>query len=144
MSGFVAEVMVLAGFTTSEVYTLGFRVAIAIVAALGVIITPVYLLAIIRQLFFGKDANQNNSLSLSPENVSVDAEPREIYIISCLIIPVIIIGLYPRIMTDSYKSSIEALVSRDIAAASKTIRYPATKLISQDPLHQAPDLRDFS
>ncbi|BBL86084.1 NAD(P)H-quinone oxidoreductase subunit 4 (chromatophore) [Paulinella micropora] len=144
MSGFVAEVMVLAGFTTSEVYTLSFRVVIAIVAALGVIITPVYLLAIIRQLFFGKDANQNNSLSLSPENVSVDAEPREIYIISCLIIPVIIIGLYPRIMTDSYKSSIEALVSRDIAAASKTIRYPAARLISQVPLQQAPNLRDFS
>jgi NAD(P)H-quinone oxidoreductase subunit 4 len=43
----------------------------------------------------------------------VDAEPREIYIISCLLVPIIGIGLYPRLVTDTYRATIEQLVARD-------------------------------
>ena len=59
---------------------------------------------------------------MAPENKElvnhanlVDAEPREIYIISCLLVPIIGLGVFPRIMTDTYQSSIEALVERDKA-----------------------------
>ena len=49
---------------------------------------------------------------LSTNTNLVDAEPREIYIIGCLLVPIIGIGLYPRLMTDCYRTAIEALVDR--------------------------------
>ena len=41
---------------------------------------------------------------------------REVYIVSALLVPIIAIGLYPKFMTDTYKSSIDALVERDKGA----------------------------
>jgi len=64
----------------------------------------------------------------------VDAEPREIYVISCLLVPIIGIGLYPRIMTDSYRASIEALVQRENSAMAKVIHPPANSLIRRSPM----------
>ncbi|MFO0104600.1 MAG: NAD(P)H-quinone oxidoreductase subunit 4, partial [Cyanobium sp.] len=69
----------------------------------------------------------------------VDAEPREIYVISCLLVPIIGIGLYPRIMTDTYRASIEALVQREITAMGRVIPTPGSNLIRQTML-QAPAL----
>ena len=114
MSGFVSELMVFAGFVTDESYTLPFRVVMAGLAAVGVILTPVYLLSMLREIFFGKENTQ-----LVANTTLVDAEPREIYIISCLLVPIIGIGLYPKLMTDSYSASIEALVKRDLVAMER-------------------------
>ena len=114
MSGFVSELMVFAGFVTDEVFTLPFRIVMASFAAVGVILTPIYLLSMLREIFFGKENPQ-----LVEQTNLVDAEPREIYIISCLLVPIIGIGLYPRLVTDSYSSSIEALVSRDLQAVER-------------------------
>ncbi len=114
MSGFVSELMVFAGFVTDEVYTLPFRIVMAGLAAIGVILTPIYLLSMLREIFFGKENSE-----LIANTKLVDAEPREIYIISCLLVPIIGIGLYPRLMTDSYRASIEALVKRDLNAMEK-------------------------
>ena len=111
MSGFVSELMVFAGFATDTVYSLSFRVVMCGVAAIGVILTPIYLLSLLREIFYGKP----NAELVSHTNL-VDAEPREIYIVSALLVPIIMIGLYPRIMSDTYKSSIDALVARDRAA----------------------------
>ena len=55
MSGFVSELMVFTGFVTDEVYTLPFRVVMASLAAIGVILTPIYLLSMLREIFFGKE-----------------------------------------------------------------------------------------
>ena len=111
MSGFVSELKVFAGFATDTVYSLSFRVVMCGVAAIGVILTPIYLLSMLREIFYGKP----NAELVSHTNL-VDAEPREIYIVSALLVPIIMIGLYPRIMSDTYKSSIDALVARDRAA----------------------------
>jgi len=111
MSGFVSELMVFAGFATDTTYAVGFRVVLCAVAAIGVILTPIYLLSMLREIFYGtpnKDLYAHANL--------VDAEPREVYIVSALLVPIITIGLFPRIMTDTYKSSIDALVERDRAA----------------------------
>ncbi|MCU0529576.1 MAG: NAD(P)H-quinone oxidoreductase subunit 4, partial [Cyanobium sp. Prado107] len=73
----------------------------------------------------------------------VDAEPREIYVISCLLVPIIGIGLYPRIMTDSYRASIEALVRRENSAMALVMPTPGANLIRQASLQaglQAPPL----
>lgn len=83
MSGFISELMVFAGFVTDEAYTLPFRIVIASLAAIGVILTPIYLLSMLREIFFGKE----NSKLTANTNL-VDAEPREVYIISCLLVPI--------------------------------------------------------
>lgn len=108
MSGFVSELMVFVGFVTSEAYSLTFRVVIASLAAIGVILTPIYLLSMLREIFFGKE-----NVELASHGNLVDAEPREIYVISCLLVPIIAIGLYPRLVTDTYRASVEALVNRE-------------------------------
>ena len=126
MSGFVSELMVFVGFATSEAYTLGFRILISILAAIGVILTPVYLLSMLREIFFGKE----NAELVSHSNL-VDAEPREIYVIACLLIPIIGIGLYPRILTDSYRASIESLVERENLAFAKMGPLPLKNIFRQ-------------
>ncbi len=124
MSGFVSELMIFAGFVTDEAYTLPFRIVMAGLAAVGVILTPVYLLSMLREIFFGKENSE-----LAANTNLVDAEPREIYIISSLLVPIIGIGLYPRLLTDSYRASIEALVERDLAAMARLnkIETPSVK-----------------
>jgi NAD(P)H-quinone oxidoreductase subunit 4 len=52
----------------------------------------------------------------------VDAEPREIYVISCLLVPIIGIGLYPRLMTDTYRASMERLVGQEDQAMGQLRR----------------------
>ena len=111
MSGFVAELMVFVGFATSTAYTLSLRVVIVCLAAVGVILTPVYLLSMLREIFYG----QENS-TLVEHTKLVDAEPREVYIISCLLVPIIGIGLYPRLTTETYRASIEQLVQQGRSA----------------------------
>ena len=114
MSGFVSELMVFAGFATDSAYTVGFRVFICIVSAIGVILTPIYLLSMLREIFYGTPNKE-----LYAHAKLVDAEPREVYVVSALLVPIIMIGLYPKIMTDTYKTSIDALVARDRAAISR-------------------------
>jgi len=116
MSGFVSELMVFVGFVNSEAYSLSFRIVMAALAAVGVILTPIYLLSMLREIFFGKENPE-----LASHNELVDAEPREIYVISCLLVPIIGIGLYPRLVTDSYRASIEALVLREDAAMARVL-----------------------
>ena len=111
MSGFVAELMVFVGFATSTAYTLSLRVVIVCLAAVGVILTPVYLLSMLREIFYG----QENSTLLEHSKL-VDAEPREVYIVSCLLVPIIGIGLYPRLTTETYRASIEQLVQQGQSA----------------------------
>ena len=131
MSGFVSELMVFAGFVTDEVYTLPFRVVMAGFAAFGVILTPIYLLSMLREIFFGKE----NSNLVSNAQL-VDAEPREIYIIGSLLVPIIGIGLYPRIMTDTYIASIDGLVRRDLGAIER-INKESIDLVGKVNLHPA-------
>ena len=128
MSGFVSELMVFAGFATDEAYTLPFRVVICCLAAVGVILTPIYLLSMLREIFFGKEKQE----LVSHTNL-VDAEPREVYIIGCLLVPIIGIGLYPRLMTDSYSRSIEALVGRDLGAMERITKPTAPLIRGQAP-----------
>ena len=143
MSGFVSELMVFVGFVTSEAYALSFRIVMAVLAAVGVILTPIYLLSMLREIFFGKE-----NAELAAHSNLVDAEPREIYVISCLLVPIVGIGLYPRIMTDSYRASIEALVQRENGAVTRLIhpspndliRRPSLAMLPSSALLQAPAL----
>ncbi|MFZ9570505.1 MAG: proton-conducting transporter membrane subunit, partial [Vulcanococcus sp.] len=134
MSGFVSELMVFVGFATDDAYTLPFRVAVDGLAAIGVILTPIYLLSMLREIFFGQEKAE-----LVGHTNLVDAEPREIYIIGCLLVPIIGIGLYPRLMTDSYKASMEVLVARNERSMKALTAPTGSGLIRQAPF-QAPSL----
>lgn len=100
MSGFVAEVMVFIGFATSDAYSLTFKLFVTLFAAVGVILTPIYLLSMLREILYGAENKE-----LIEHEVLVDAEPREVFIIGCLLVPIIGIGLYPKIVTDIYDAT---------------------------------------
>jgi NAD(P)H-quinone oxidoreductase subunit 4 len=133
MSGFVSELMIFVGFSTSEAYTLSFRIVMAVLAAIGVILTPVYLLSMLREIFYGRENTE-----LTSHAHLVDAEPREIYVISCLLVPIIGIGLYPRLATDTYRASIEALVARESLALKQLPLPPAGGELIRQQLLKAP------
>ena len=107
MSGFVAELMVFVGFATSDAYNSSFKVLIVFLAAIGVILTPIYLLSMLREMLYGPE-NQE----LVDHTNLVDAEPREVFVIACLLIPIIGIGLYPKLVTQIYDASISQLTAK--------------------------------
>jgi len=97
MSGFVGELMVFLGFATSDVYSSSFKIVIIFLSAVGVILTPIYLLSMLRQVFYG---DKNEELHL--DAVVLDIKPRELFITACLLIPIIGIGFYPKMITQAY------------------------------------------
>ncbi len=104
MSGFVAELMVFVGFATSDAYNPVFKVIIVFLAAVGVILTPIYLLSMLREMLYGPENKE-----LVEHQELVDAEPREVFIIASLLVPIIGIGLYPKIVTQMYDATITQL-----------------------------------
>ncbi|MFB2982643.1 NAD(P)H-quinone oxidoreductase subunit 4 [Microseira sp. BLCC-F43] len=96
MSGFVSELTVFLGLTTSDAYNSSFKVIVVLLSAVGLILTPIYLLSMLREVFYGQ---QDEKLALESW---MDAKPREIFITACLLLPIIGIGLYPKLMTQTY------------------------------------------
>lgn len=90
MSGFIAELMVFLGFITNKTYPFIFIVVITFLEGIGIILTPIYLLSMLRQMFYGYSIK-------SKSKFLIDAGPRELFIMSCLFIPMITIGAYPNI-----------------------------------------------
>lgn len=107
MSGFVAELMVFVGFATSDAYSLPFRIIVVFLAAVGVILTPIYLLSMLREIFYGPENKK-----LTSHEALIDAEPREVFIIGCLLVPIIGIGLYPKMLTQIYDTTTVHLIAR--------------------------------
>lgn len=107
MSGFVAELMVFVGFATSDAYNPVFRIIVVFLAAIGVILTPIYLLSMLRELLYGPENTE-----LIEKHPLIDAEPREVFIIGCLLVPIIGIGVYPKIITQVYDATIHQLTAR--------------------------------
>ncbi|MEM7594215.1 MAG: NAD(P)H-quinone oxidoreductase subunit 4 [Cyanobacteria bacterium P01_A01_bin.83] len=110
MSGFVGELTVFLGIATSDVYGQTFKTVIVFLTAVGLILTPIYLLSMLRQVFYG-ESNPNLQLN----NFSIDAQPREIFIATCLLLPIIGIGLYPKLATNSYD-----LKTMEVAAKTRS------------------------
>ena len=107
MSGFVAELMVFVGFAQSDAYNSTFKVIVIFLAAVGVILTPIYLLSMLREIFYGPE----NKELVDHQNL-IDAEPREVFIIACLLVPIIGIGFYPKILTQVYDATTVQLTAR--------------------------------
>lgn len=108
MSGFVAELMVFLGVVTSSAYSPLFRTVVTLVEAIGIILTPIYLLSMIRQIFYGYKYSVSQ---LSTSTVSLDASPREIFIITSLLLPVLGIGFYPDLALPLWNEKVKTIVT---------------------------------
>ncbi|MGI0479867.1 NAD(P)H-quinone oxidoreductase subunit 4 [Geminocystis sp. CENA526] len=123
MSGFVSELAVFVGFSNSDVYDSTFRTATIFLSAVGLIVTPIYLLSMLRQLFYGTDKVQmciigdteekenfdndpavcfGTSCVLPSQAIYEDAKPREVFIAVCFLSLIISVGLYPKLATQLY------------------------------------------
>ncbi len=137
MSGFVAELMVFVGFATSDAYNPTFKVIMIFLAAIGVILTPIYLLSMLREILYGPENKE-----LVDHTNLVDAEPREVFVIACLLIPIIGIGLYPKLVTQIYDSSITKLTARlrnSVPSLVQEAKAPSGFLYSMKPAN-APNI----
>ena len=139
MSGFASEIAVFVGIATSDIYSVGFRTVIIFLAAVGVILTPIYLLSMLRLVFFtsnealacdidkSKKKNTNsegavcfgNSCVMPEEANFSDASYREVFIAACFLVTVIGIGLYPKLATQMYDMKTVAVNSEVREAHSK-------------------------
>ncbi|HIK27139.1 MAG: photosynthetic/respiratory NAD(P)H-quinone oxidoreductase subunit D1 [Oscillatoriaceae bacterium SKW80] len=140
MSGFVAELMVFVGFATSDVYNPIFKVVVIFLAAVGVILTPIYLLSMLREIFYGEENKE-----LVEHEVLVDAEPREVFIIASLLVPIIGIGLYPKIVTQMYDATTHQVTEKARESLPKLAQQEPTKhmaslWLEKKPLLKAPPI----
>ncbi|PSN19000.1 NAD(P)H-quinone oxidoreductase subunit 4 [filamentous cyanobacterium CCP5] len=137
MSGFVAELLVFVGFATSDAYSFTFKLIAISLMAVGVILTPIYLLSMLREIFYGPE-----NKDLVEHEVLIDAEPREVFIIACLLVPIIGFGLYPKLITQVYNSTTQQLNAslRDQVFANGSVESPTVPLAAL-PVLKAPPLQ---
>jgi NAD(P)H-quinone oxidoreductase subunit 4 len=129
MSGFASELSIFVGITSSDIYSSTFRTVTVFLAAIGLILTPIYMLSMLRQLFYANGGNQSCDLpqgrtafNLEPEAVCFgtscilpgdadysDAKPREVFIAACFLIPIIGIGFYPKLAMQTYDAKFVAI-----------------------------------
>ena len=89
--------MVLASDGDSSGFSIGM--------AIGIILTPIYLLSILRQMFYGyKFFN-------TPNSYFFDSGPRELFISISILIPVIGIGIYPDFIFSFSVDKVEAILA---------------------------------
>lgn len=126
MSGFVGELTVFLGVATSDAYSSPFKIVVTLLSAVGLILTPIYLLSMLRQVFYGPE---NEALS-QPEGMR-DAKPREVFITACLLLPIIGIGFYPKLATQLYDAKTVAIVAEARNSLPLVAAHPPMELISQ-------------
>ncbi len=97
MSGFVSEITIFLGITSQDGFTSLFKSISIFIAAIGLVLTPIYLLSMCRRVFFGP---RIPALAFVEE-----MNPRELFISLSLIFPTLVIGFWPRLITDIYESS---------------------------------------
>jgi len=129
MSGFVAEITVFLGISTTDAYSTPFKAVVVILAGVGVILTPIYLLSMLREIFYGKKA-ANFSLD---SYIKSDASAREVFIGACMVVPIVLFGMYPKLVTDSYdvKTTEVASKVRSALPAIASERPQAVEVLSE-------------
>ena len=96
-SGFVGEFLVIVG-------AFRFSSLIAIGAALGIILSAVYMLYLYKRIIFGTIVNQKLKDIL-------DLDFREKLILIPLVVSVLLIGIFPNIFLDPMRQSIETIIT---------------------------------
>ncbi len=163
MSGFAGELEVFVGMATGDIYSSTFRTLSIFLAAVGLILTPIYLLAMLRQVFYGPSAVCDvvpvcdlNDLDLKaqgnqeavcfgtdcvlPEAAEFkDASSREIFIAFCFLGLIVAIGCYPQLATQMYDTKTVAL-NAQVRAAHQGLRAD----IAHQRIGRAPSLKPIA
>ncbi|KAL4275066.1 hypothetical protein AHAS_Ahas20G0070000 [Arachis hypogaea] len=105
MSGFVAELMIFFGILTNQKYLLMTKILIIFLNTVGIILTPIYSLSMLRQMFYGY------KLFNTPNSYFFYSGPRELFISISILIPVIGIGIYPDFIFSFSVDKVEAILS---------------------------------
>ncbi|MGK7932628.1 MAG: NAD(P)H-quinone oxidoreductase subunit 4 [Microcystaceae cyanobacterium] len=151
MSGFVSELSVFVGFSNSDMYSSTFRTVTVFLAAVGLILTPIYLLSMLRQLFYGSDTAPSCGLTdtkgvnteneavcfgtncvLPTESVYSDAKPRELLIAMSFLVLIVGIGLYPKLTTQLYDVNTVA-INGQVRESYQQIAEAAPKIYGMSP-----------
>jgi NAD(P)H-quinone oxidoreductase subunit 4 len=131
MSGFASELSVFVGITTSDIYSSPFRTVTVFLSAVGLILTPIYLLNLLRQVFFnsgnaptcsladvGLESKDNEAAVCFGTNCVLpsdarydDANLREVFIAACFLLPILSIGFYPKLAMQVYDAKTVAINS---------------------------------
>ena len=106
MSGFVAKFLIFLGIVISHKYSLDFKILITIIEAIGIIVTSIYLLSMLCQMFYGYKFFRFLIFS------NMDGGPCEIFILLCLIFPIISIGIYPNSVSSLWNSKVNFILSK--------------------------------
>jgi NADH-quinone oxidoreductase subunit M len=103
-NGFVGEFMIIMGTFVSP--RLGKFAGIdTVLAAFGVILGAVYMLSVTQKMFFGPLSNPKNKKL-------ADLNPREIFVVSPLIVLIFVMGLFPSIFLDRMTDAVNAFDAR--------------------------------
>ena len=133
MSGFIAEITVFLGMATSDAYNVFFKAGIVLLAAIGVVLTPIYLLSMLRQVFYGDIGEVK-----PPQDKSWNILPREAFVALCLLAPIVAIGLYPKVAIQTYSTKTVEVAAQikttlpdvpDAAPLSKVMTMPGAEQI---------------
>nr|YP_009339232.1 NADH-plastoquinone oxidoreductase subunit 4 [Pelargonium spinosum]API85189.1 NADH-plastoquinone oxidoreductase subunit 4 [Pelargonium spinosum] len=106
MSGFVAELIVFFGIITSQKFLLMPKIIITFVMAIGMILTPIYSLSMLRQMFYGY------RFFNAPNSSFFDSGPRELFVSISILLPVIGMGIYPDFILSLSVDKVELIVSQ--------------------------------
>jgi NADH-quinone oxidoreductase subunit M len=113
LNGFVGEFLVLVGaFQAAPLF--------AIIGALGVILSAVYMLWMYQRVMFGElthDANKNLT----------DLTPREVVVLVPVVLVIVWIGLYPQPFLKRMEVSTRAIVERVVTVAHMRAAHPQVR-----------------
>jgi NAD(P)H-quinone oxidoreductase subunit 4 len=151
MSGFVSELSVFVGFSNSDMYSSTFRTVTVFLAAVGLILTPIYLLSMLRQLFYGSNTaptcgltdtkavnNEDEAVCfgtnciLPTKAIYNDAKPRELLIAMSFLVLIVGIGLYPKFTTQLYDVNTVA-INGQVRQSYQQIAEAAPKIYGMSP-----------
>ena len=118
-NGFVGEFLILVGaFQVKKLY--------AVLAALGVILSAVYLLWMYQRVMFGELKN--------PENRKLkDLSLREVFVLVPLLIMIFWIGIHPGPFLDKIKPSVHHLMLR-VKEAEKVVLSDNREMLQKTPV----------
>jgi NAD(P)H-quinone oxidoreductase subunit 4 len=161
MSGFVGELEVFVGMATGDIYSSSFRTMTVFLAAVGLILTPIYLLAMLRQVFYGAsaicdvapvcDLNDRDLKAqgdqeavcfgtdcVLPEEAEFkDANSREIFIAFCFLGLIMAIGVYPQLATQMYDTKTVALNTQMRQSYRQTFHPLLSSQVAESPMPAA-------
>jgi len=108
-NGFAGEFMILSGAFLEALPIMpwdswnGLAIICAVVATTGVLLGAIYMLSMVRRVFFGPLTNPDN------EDLE-DLSPREVGLLIPLVVLIFVIGFFPKSFTEPMTASVETIV----------------------------------